>query len=479
MRYISTRGQMSSCGFSDAVLTGLAPDGGLVFPEQINKISTEQLSKWRGYNYQDLAFAVMSEFISEDDIPAEALRSMINNAYTQEKFGSADITPVRRLHDDFYLLGLSNGPTLAFKDMAMQFLGELFSYILQQRGQIMNIVGATSGDTGSAAQYAMRGKPNISVVMLSPQGRMSDFQRAQMYSLNEPNIWNIAVEGTFDDCQDMVKAINQDAQFKAEYSLGAVNSINWARILAQVVYYFKAYYAITSDNKEKVSFSVPSGNFGNIFAGFIAKQMGLPVHKLILATNENNVLDEFFKTGIYRVRSAAETQTTSSPSMDISKASNFERFIYLLMDRDADTVVDLWGQLKTKGEFDLSDHPRMQDSRWHGIVSGSSTHKNRLNIIQEIYETYNYIVDPHTADGIKVAADLSEEGVKLACLETALPAKFSQVIEEAIGTSPSLPEGMVGIEKLPQHVEQMANSADALKAFIKAHLPKKPTESPT
>lgn len=467
MNYISTQGGMPPCNFSEALLTGLAPDGGLVFPESIKRISLDEMQEWRDLSYQELAFVIMSQFIADDDIPHEDLKKLINKAYTEEKFGSAEITPVQRLHDDFYLLKLSNGPTLAFKDIAMQFLGEVFSYVLKQRGQVMTIAGATSGDTGSAAEYAMRGKSNIEVFMLSPQGRMSSFQRAQMYSLDEPNIHNIAVAGNFDDCQDMIKAINGDAEFKAEFSLSAVNSINWARILAQIVYYFKAYFAVTRDNSEKVCFSVPSGNFGNIFAGFMAKQMGLPIHQLILATNENQVLDEFFRTGKYRVRNAEETHVTTSPSMDISKASNFERFVYLLLEGNGEQVSDLWAQLKQTHEFDLSALPRMDGATWHGIVSGSSTHENRVETIRQIYEAYKVIVDPHTADGIKVAAECAEDGYKLICLETALPAKFSETIEEALGMAPSRPEGLEDLESLPQKVDEMEADPELLKAYIR------------
>jgi threonine synthase len=459
---------MPVCEFSDAVLTGLAPDGGLVFPEKISPINLDTLNKWRGLSYQELALEIISIYVT--DIDHEALKEIIDHAYTTEKFGSEEITPLTRLHDDLYILGLSNGPTLAFKDVAMQFLGELFSHILQKRDQVMNIVGATSGDTGSAAEYAMQAKPNINVFMLSPQGRMSDFQRAQMYSLDIDNINNIAVEGTFDDCQDMVKAINQDAEFKAGYSLGAVNSINWARILAQVVYYFKAYFSVTTENTEKVSFSVPSGNFGNIFAGFVAKRMGLPVHQLILATNENNVLDEFFKTGVYRVRSSEETHATSSPSMDISKASNFERFVYLLLDEDGEKVSALWEQLARTGSFDLSEHPRMLDRSWHGIYSGTSTHEDRMRTIKQIYETYNVMLDPHTADGVKVAAEVADDGYKLICLETALPAKFGEIIEETLSLSPDRPESMKDIESLPQFVDEMPKDVAQLKEYIQQKL---------
>ena len=333
MKYISTRGKSPAIGFSEILLGGLAPDGGLYLPESYPQTTDADLTAMRGMSYADLAFAILSRFV--DDIPAADLRDIIIKTYTADVYGftrkgqnAADITPTLKLEDNLYLLSLSNGPTLAFKDMAMQLLGNLFEYVLTKTGKTTNILGATSGDTGSAAEYAMRGKKGIRVFMLSPHKKMSRFQTAQMFSLQDENIYNIAVEGVFDDCQDMVKAVSNDAAFKAEYKIGAVNSINWGRIVAQVVYYFKGYFAVTKNNSQKVSFAVPSGNFGNVCAGHIARMMGLPIDKLVVATNENDVLDEFFKTGVYRPRGSANTYHTSSPSMDISKASNFERFVF-------------------------------------------------------------------------------------------------------------------------------------------------------
>ena len=326
----------------------------------------------------------------------------------------------------------ANGPTLAFKDIALQLLGNLFEHVLGERGETINILGATSGDTGPSAEYAMRGKRGVSVFMLSPHRRMSPFQAAQMYALPDANIFNIAIEGVFDDCQDMVKAINGDAVFKRRYRLGAVNSINWARVAAQIVYYFKGYFAATFADTEKVCFSVPSGNFGNILAGHVARQMGLPIHKLILATNENDVLDEFFKSGRYRVRSASETRSTSSPSMDISKASNFERFAFDLAARDSGTVRALWQQVDSAGGFDLAATPLAARLRGAGIVSGRSTHDDRIATIRDVDKRFGRIVDPHTADGIKVGLAHREAGVPVICVETALAAKFAATIREAL-----------------------------------------------
>ena len=368
-----------------------------------------------------------------------------------------------------HLLECSNGPTLAFKDIAMQMLGNLFEYALTKAGEELNILGATSGDTGSSAEYAMRGKHGVRVFMLSPHQRMSAFQTAQMFSLQDENIFNIAVRGVFDDCQDIVKAVSNDAAFKLKQKIGTVNSINWARVCAQTVYYFKAYFAVTRHNDEKIDVAVPSGNFGNIYAGYLARRMGLPIRRLILATNENNVLDEFFKTGVYRVRASSQVEQTSSPSMDISKASNFERFIFELVDRDPEIVKTLWNKVDREGMFDLRDTPHFDGIAKSGFLSGSSTHQDRLATIREIYRRHGVIVDTHTADGIKVGVDHREIGVPLVCLETALPTKFAETIVEALGFEPPRPAGFSELEKLPQRFEVMDANVDAVKNYIAKH----------
>ena len=463
MHYLSTRGGMSPRTFSEVTIMGLAPDGGLAIPEHYPRVDAATLRHWRDLAYPDLALALMEKFIA--DIPREDLRALIQRTYTAEVFASAEITPVTPLDEGFYLLELSNGPTLAFKDIAMQFLGNLFEYVLGRRGEELNILGATSGDTGSAAEYAMRGKQGVRVFMLSPHGKMSLFQTAQMFSLDEPNIHNLAVEGVFDDCQDMVKAVNSHAEFKARYRIGAVNSINWARVLAQVVYYFRAYLAVATEGEE-IAVSVPSGNFGNIFAGHIARQMGLPLARLILATNENNVLDEFFRTGRYRVRPAEAVWQTSSPSMDIAKASNFERFVYDALDRDAEGVCHLWEQLARTGEIDLSGRGIHRDVARHGFVSGTSTHADRLATIREMDRRYGRLVDTHTADGIKVGREQCPPGMKLVCLETALPAKFAGTIREALGRDPARPAAYADLESRPQRFTVLAPSAAAIEDYI-------------
>lgn len=471
MRYLSTRGQSAPQAFCDILLGGLAPDGGLYLPESYPQITRAELDAWRQLSYADLAFEILSKFI--DDIPAADLKAIVAKTYTADVYrftrnggNAAEITPLTKLEDGLYTQELSNGPTLAFKDMAMQLLGNLFEYVLDQRGQSINILGATSGDTGSAAEYAMRGKHNVKVFMLSPDGKMSAFQRAQMYSLKDANIFNIAVRGMFDDAQDIVKAVSNDAEFKAKYKIGAVNSINWARVAAQIVYYFQGYFLATQSNDEQVAFCVPSGNFGNICAGHIARQMGLPIAKLVLATNENDVLDEFFKTGVYRPRTSAETSVTSSPSMDISKASNFERFVFDLVGRDPAIVRELWAKVDKGEAFDLSSTVHWQTREKFAFVSGKSSHIDRINTIRFAQGRYNVMLDTHTADGLKVALENRIPGVNMVVLETAQPAKFEETIREALGTEPVRPAELKGIEALEQHVVVMDPDVNAIKQFL-------------
>ena len=464
MNYISTRGKPAPMQFSDVLLMGLAPDGGLMLPEEYPQIDEVTLTQWRTLSYPELAFEIMQLFAT--DIPKDDLKTLIDKTYTVQAFGNPDITPVRTLKDGIKIIELSNGPTLAFKDIAMQFLGNAFEYVLKKKNERLTIIGATSGDTGSAAEYALRGKDNIEVFMMSPHGKMSEFQRAQMYSLDDKNIHNIAIKGMFDDCQDIVKALQQDAEFKAKYSLGTVNSINWGRILAQIVYYFKGYFASTTDNSEKVSFCVPSGNFGNICAGHIAREMGLPIERLIVATNENDVLHDFFTTGKYSPRTADKTYVTSSPSMDISKASNFERFVYLLAEKNGEKIHTLWQDVNAGKGFDMSDlMPNINGK--YGFASGKSTHANRIATIKQVYAEDNQLIDPHTADGIKVAREVRKEGEVIVCAETALPAKFAETINEAVGQLDiPRPKHTDNIESLAQYVTVLDNDANLVRAQI-------------
>ncbi len=500
MHYLSTRGHPDRKRFCEILLEGLAPDGGLYLPEHYPQVDDTTLARWRKVyheqGYAALAFEILSLYI--DDIPAADLRTLCARTYTAEVFGTSEIVPLRHLENGLWIEALSNGPTLAFKDMAMQLLGHLFEYELGRRGEELNILGATSGDTGSAAEHAMRGKHGVRVFMTSPHGRMSPFQQAQMFSLQDANIHNIAIEGVFDDCQDIVKAVSNDLAFKRQYRIGTVNSINWARLLAQVVYYFAGYIQATEQaptlpaargslppegadspwggpaanrSLQPVSFTVPSGNFGNVCAGHVARMMGLPIHQLVVATNENDVLDEFFRTGVYRVRGSADTFETSSPSMDISKASNFERFVFDLLGRDAARTQALFGvALNTTGQFDLSTDPHftLAASRY-GFVSGKSTHANRLDTIRDIWARFGQMIDTHTADGVKVAREHLTAGVPMVVLETALPIKFAETIVEALNRAPERPAKFNGIEALPKRVQVMPADVDQVKAYIATH----------
>ena len=480
MKYVSTRGRATDAPleFCDILLEGLAPDGGLYLPERYPRVDAATLATWRRTlreeGYAALAHRVLGLFVT--DIPDADLRAICDRAYGAGRFSDADVVGVDALGDGLLLGHLSNGPTAAFKDMAMQLLGELFEYELERRDARLNILGATSGDTGSAAEYAMLGKERITVFMLTPAGRMSPFQQAQMFSIDDPAITNIAIDGVFDDCQDLVKEVSGDLEFKATHRIGAVNSINWARLVAQVVYYVGLWLHATRADDERISFCVPTGNFGNVCAGHVAREMGLPIDTLVLATNENNVLDEFFRTGVYRVRSSAETLETSSPSMDISKASNFERFVFDLLGRDGDRVRRIFAdELHAVGHVDLSDTPEFAGlrERW-GFVSGASSHADRLATIRDVHAQSGVVIDPHTADGVTVARALRAAGDPLAepvvVLETALPVKFSATIVEALGRDVERPAQFAGLEDLPRHVVDLPRDAEAVKALVAARL---------
>ena len=468
MKYLSTRGDPTERRFCDILLEGLAPDGGLFMPLRYPQVDAATLERWRGLAYADLAFEILSLYI--DDIPPDDLRALCRCTYTARVFGSEAIVPLKALEPidaGVSLQALSNGPTLAFKDIAMQLLGGLFEYELARRGQTLNILGATSGDTGSAAEHAMRGKRGITVFMLSPNGRMSPFQQAQMFSLQDANIHNLVIDGVFDDCQDIVKAVSNDLAFKRAMQVGTVNSINWARLLAQVVYYFAGYLR---SEAEQVSFAVPSGNFGNICAGHIARMMGLPIDRLVCATNENDVLDEFFRTGTYRPRSSDQTHETSSPSMDISKASNFERFVFDLLERDGRRVRRLFDvELREQGAFTLS-RDQFERIAGFGFVSGVSTHADRLATIRSTWQRSGVVVDTHTADGLKAGREHRRKGQPMLVLETAQPAKFAATIQEALGHEPARPPGFVGIEALPKRFTVLPADVDAVKRYMEQHV---------
>ena len=472
MQFISTRGGMAPAGFTEVLLSGLAPDGGLTVPDSLPSLTRGTLESWRRLGYADLATEVIALFAT--DVPREDLARLTATAYGPDRFPApvVPLMPLTRVAEGLDLVGLSEGPTMAFKDLAMQFLGQAIPYVLAKEDRVLNILGATSGDTGSAAEHAFRGKDNVSVVMLSPQGRMSDVQRAQMYSLDEPNIVNVAVRGVFDDCQSLVKAVNADPEFKARNSIGAVNSINVGRIAAQCVYYVWAWLRATDelDDAERatarVDVAVPSGNFGNIYAGHLAREMGVPIRRLILATNENDVLDEFFRTGVYTPRSREDTLATSSPSMDISKASNLERFVFELL--GAEEFSRRWPELEARGSLDLSDQqPRLETE--FGFVSGASTHEDRLTAIRLVSTLTGRLIDPHTADGVTVALARMEPGFPTLVLETAKAAKFGATVADALGGEQPVDEVVRALLEAPQHVTELDDDLDALRSLIEEH----------
>ncbi|MCL1907339.1 MAG: threonine synthase [Propionibacteriaceae bacterium] len=467
VKYVSTRGYGPQ-SFTDILLEGLAPDGGLYVPHTYPQLSLEDFQALGDIlindGYARLAAQILALFI--DDIPLWDLEKITRQAYTKEKFGTDLIAPVTKIESNLWLAHLSQGPTAAFKDMAMQVLGQFFDYELARREQTMTILGATSGDTGSAAEFALLDTSRVQVFMLSPLGRMTPFQRGQMYGIDSPRIINITVPGSFDDCQDLVKEVNSDAEFKARHSIGAVNSINWARLVSQVVYYVSSWFQV-SGGRGEVSFSVPSGNFGNICAGHVARMMGLPIKDLVCATNENNVLAEFFRTGVYRVRASTETFATSSPSMDISKASNFERFFFDLAGRDATEVGRLFGeQLLTKGSIDIRTTSYAQDpAEVYGFKTGVSTHRDRVDTIADFYRRPGYLMDPHTADGVKVGRELAGDEPMIA-METALPVKFGSITKEAIGKVPEIPTRFAQVLDAEQHTVLCDRGVDQLKEII-------------
>ena len=460
MRYISTRGGINPIPFKDAVMMGLASDGGLLLPQSYPTITREQLESWRGLGYQELAFEVISRFV--DDIPDGDLKELINRSYST--FKHPEVTPLVK-KDGVYILELFHGVTLAFKDVALQFLGNLFEYILTERNQTMNIIGATSGDTGSAAIHGVRGKKGISIFILHPHGKTSAVQALQMTSVTDANVHNIALRGTFDDCQDIVKELFGDLEFKNRYSLGAVNSINWARVLAQVVYYFYAWLRVTDERDVPVHFSVPTGNFGDIFAGYVAKRMGLPVGKLLLATNENNILTRFVNSSDY---SLGEVVSTVSPSMDIQIASNFERYLFHLYNDDSNRLKGAFAELKEHGRISFTPDEMLQVKK--DFCSESVNQANTLQVIRDFYTENDYILDPHTAVGVKAALDLLPSDSARVCLATAHPAKFSETVELSLGLKIPPPDSVKELYGMPTRCELMDADINKVREFFIAHV---------
>lgn len=455
MRYVSTRGGIAPIRFKDAVMMGLADDGGLLLPETIPTFSPDELESWRGLTYPQLAFEVISRYV--DDIPAADLRSLIDRSYAT--FSHPEVTPVVK-QDGVYILELFHGATLAFKDVALQFLGNLFEYILAERKERLTIVGATSGDTGSAAIHGIRGKQGITIFIMHPDGKTSPVQALQMTSVLDENVHNIAIQGTFDDCQDMVKALMNDLAFKQRHKLGAINSINWARVLAQVVYYVYAWLKVAKPG-QKVLFSVPTGNFGDIFAGYVAWQMGLPVQQLLLATNENNILTRFITNGDY---SLSQVVQTVSPSMDIQVASNFERYLFFLFNRDAGRVTAAFSQLKAEGRISFTAEELKQVRR--DFCSASVNRAETLATIGDFFRETGYLLDPHTAVGVKAGRDLASDVAPMVCLATAHPAKFGEAVQEATGQPLPLPPAIQGLQGLPTRCALLPADLQQVRAFI-------------
>ena len=457
MLYKSTRGKVKDITFKEAVMMGLAEDGGLLIPQEVETIAKSELIRLSSLNYIELAYEIVSKFAT--DIKGDILKGIIEKSYSN--FEADDIVPIVQ-KGGIYIAELFHGPTYAFKDIALQFLGNLFEYILEENSSNLNILGATSGDTGSAAIYGVKGKKNINIFILHPKGKMSPIQELQMTTVTDKNVYNIAIDGNFDDCQYIVKEIFTDIQFKKRYNLGAINSINWARITAQIVYYFYSYFKVVKGG-QKVNIVVPTGNFGNIFAGFYAKMMGLPIDKLVIASNENNILTRFVNNGDYSIKKVVETY---SPSMDIQIASNFERYLYYFYN-DSELVVEKMRQLSFEKKITFSDEELMRVKK--DFSAHFSTNEETLRTIKEFYEKYNYVLDPHTACGVNAALNLNLEGIDV-CLATAHPAKFFDAIKKAAGILPEEPCGIKRLKNLPKKVYEVKNSVEDVKNFIEEKL---------
>ena len=451
MKYESTRGKVKGLSFKDTVIMGLASDGGLLLPESIPEVS-KRLASWRTHSYEDLAFEIMSLYI--DDIEDDDLKEIINRSYAT--FDDPKVTPVRRLGDT-YLLELFHGPTLAFKDVALQFLGNIFEHVLIERRMTVNILGATSGDTGSAAISGIRGKENINIFIMFPEGKTSPVQERQMTSILDDNVHNIGINGSFDDCQLLMKSVFSDLEFKADYNLAAVNSVNWTRVLAQVVYYFSAYYQMNEPDEFDVC--VPTGNFGNIFAGFIAKKMGLPIRRLNVATNANDILTRFFNSGTYE---RGEVNFTHSPAMDIQVASNFERYLFYKYEKDANKLISFFDQFLESDKAEMAFNTQFLDD---DIRSASVSNAETIETIKRIREEYDYVVDPHTAVGLSVAEKQKQDGIPMLSLSTAHPAKFEDVLalSDIAVSHPSLD----ALKDLPTEKLVLDVDIEKIKALIR------------
>lgn len=453
---------MEPVGFQEAVMTGLARDGGLLLPEHIPDV-TDRLDAWRTLSYADLAFEVMRLFA--DDIPEGDLRSLVDRSYST--FRHPDVTPTVAV-GDVHLLELFHGPTLAFKDVALQFLGNCFEYVLQRQDRELNILAATSGDTGSAAICGVRGRRRIRIFVMHPHGRVSPTQERQMTTVLDDNVFNVAVQGTFDDCQRIMKSLFGDLAFKDGYALGTVNSINWARVLAQIVYYvFSAFRVMRLTGARRVQFAVPTGNFGDIFAGYVARRMGVPISRLVLATNENDILARAFCSGDY---SLGAVHSTISPSMDIQVASNFERYLYYRVGEDPARLRDLMATFASSGRLTLPPEPAGHDS--NAMVAGTAGTAQTLAVIREFHTRYGYLLDPHTAVGVQVGRAFLRDGEPMICLATAHPAKFSQAIRDATGQDLAHHPILDALMSLPTRCAQLPASDAAVRDFMQQRIPR-------
>lgn len=458
MRYVSTRGEAQAMDIEGVTLAGLARDGGLYVPEAWPQLTTEDILALRGNRYEDTAFAVMHPFF-DDSMSDSDLKSLITAAYSN--FSHADVAPLSKLGEDDWLLELFHGPTFAFKDFALQFLGQLFGHVLAKRGETVTILGATSGDTGSAAIEAVRGRENVKVFMLHPKGRVSDVQRKQMTTVADENVFNISIDGTFDDCQNLVKALFNDLEFRDAQSLSAVNSINWVRVLAQVVYYFHAAVKLGAPDRA-ISFAVPTGNFGDVFAGYVASKMGLPIRKLIIGTNANDILARAFATGEYRT---GEVHATISPAMDIQVSSNFERLLFDLYDRDGVMIASLMDQLSKTGGFYISEKA-LNDAR--ALFAATRVgEEETAETLRAVRTETGRLLDPHTAVGIAAGRRCRDADDEiLVSLSTAHAAKFGDAVKGATGSEPEMPARLAALQQLPERCAELGNDAKTLKAYI-------------
>jgi len=462
LKYVSTRGEAKTASFNEALIEGLARDGGLYVPETWPQLSREEIASFRGKSYAEIAFRVIAPFVGSD-IPERDLKRMIEEAYAT--FTHKDVTPLHRLASGEYILELFHGPTLAFKDVAMQLISRLMDYVLAQRGERCTIVGATSGDTGGAATEAFRGRERIDLIFMFPKGRVSPVQERMMTAISEPNVNVVAIDGNFDDCQAIVKALFNDHSFRDRVRLSAVNSINWARIVAQIVYYFTAAVALGAPEK-KIAFAVPTGNFGDVFAGYVAAKMGLPIERLIVATNVNDILARTLETGRYEVRGVV---ATSSPAMDIQVSSNFERLLFDAADREASAVRNAMGDLAAKGQFALGEKSL---ANMRKIFSAARADERETSeTIREVYQASGYVLDPHTAVGVAVARKLGVEkqGYPLVVLGTAHPAKFPEAVQAACGVNPELPARFADLMSRKERLTALPNDARAVADFVLSH----------